>query len=77
MGNPGLHLIGNMLFLWVFSNAVCAKVGNALYPIIYLVMGGLSGVSHLLFDGDPRDRGERDGQRNCRYVPCLVSLKFN
>lgn len=25
-----LHLVGNLIFLWVFGNAVCAKVGNAL-----------------------------------------------
>ena len=23
-----LHLVGNMLFLWIFGNAVCALVGN-------------------------------------------------
>ena len=34
-----LHLIGNMLFLWVFGNAVCAKVGNGVYAIAYVVFG--------------------------------------
>src|SRR3954453_14132003 len=33
------HLLGNMLFLWVFGNAVCAKVGNLAYPMIYLGLG--------------------------------------
>ena len=43
------HLLGNMLFLWVFGNAVCAKVGNLLYPLIYLGLGLVSGVvSHLV-----------------------------
>src|SRR5262245_20154600 len=43
------HLLGNMLFLWVFGNAVCAKVGNLFYPLIYLGLGLVSGVvSHLV-----------------------------
>jgi rhomboid family protein len=43
------HLLGNMLFLWVFGNAVCAKVGNPAYPFVYLGLGFLSGlVSHLV-----------------------------
>jgi membrane associated rhomboid family serine protease len=47
-----LHLLGNMLFLWVFGNAVCAKVGNLAYPFVYLGLGVVAGlVSHLL---DPR-----------------------
>src|SRR5262245_66608048 len=28
-----LHLLGNMLFLWFFANAVCAKVGNLAYGV--------------------------------------------
>jgi len=43
------HLLGNMLFLWVFGNAVCAKVGNLFYPLIYLGLGLVSGIiSHLV-----------------------------
>jgi membrane associated rhomboid family serine protease len=34
-----LHLLGNMLFLWVFGNAVCAKIGNLVYPFVYLGLG--------------------------------------
>jgi hypothetical protein len=30
-----LHLLGNMLFLWIFGNAVCAKIGNIRYLLIY------------------------------------------
>jgi membrane associated rhomboid family serine protease len=47
-----VHLLGNMLFLWVFGNAVCAKVGNLAYPFIYFGLGLVSGlVSHMI---DPR-----------------------
>src|SRR5262245_20903051 len=40
-----LHLLGNMLFLWVFGNAVCAKVGNLAYPFVYF---GLAVVVALI-----------------------------
>ncbi len=51
-GDP-LHLAGNMLFLWVFGNAVCAKVGNFKYLPIYLFVGLGAAAGHLLFHGDP------------------------
>jgi membrane associated rhomboid family serine protease len=46
-----LHLLGNMLFLWIFGNAVCAKVGNLRYLPIYLGLGLISGIAHLTFTG--------------------------
>ncbi|MCE5187158.1 MAG: rhomboid family intramembrane serine protease [Planctomycetaceae bacterium] len=48
-----VHLAGNMLFLWVFGNAVCSKVGNLLYVPVYLLFGLLAASTHLLFDSDP------------------------
>ena len=33
------HLAGNMLFLWVFGNAVCSRIGNLWYPLLYLGLG--------------------------------------
>jgi membrane associated rhomboid family serine protease len=48
-----LHLAGNMLFLWVFGNAVCAKVGNLWYPVIYLGLGLSAGVVHTAADHHP------------------------
>ena len=45
------HLVGNLIFLWVFGNAVCGKVGNVAYPFIFLGLGILAGVVHLLFAG--------------------------
>lgn len=47
------HLIGNMIFLWVFGNAVCAKVGNIQYIPVYLILGLGAAATHLLFDGAP------------------------
>lgn len=48
-----MHLFGNMLFLWAFGNAVCAKVGNFLYLILFFVMTVGAASVHLLFDGNP------------------------
>lgn len=46
-----LHIIGNLVFLWVFGNAVCAKVGNFFYLLIYMGTGILAGIIHIIFDG--------------------------
>lgn len=47
------HLLGNMIFLWAFGNAVCAKVGNFNYLILFFVLALASATVHLLFDGRP------------------------
>lgn len=48
-----LHLFGNMLFLWVFGNAVCAKVGNLTYPFIYFGLGLVAGFVSYAIDPHP------------------------
>ena len=43
-----MHLIGNMLFLWVFSDNIEAVIGTPLYFVFYLA-GGLAGsAAHIL-----------------------------
>jgi len=46
-----IHLLGNLLFLWIFGNAVCAKIGNLAYLPIYIVLGVFAGIAHLVFQG--------------------------
>jgi membrane associated rhomboid family serine protease len=48
-----IHLGGNMLFLWVFGNAVCAKVGNLKYLPIFLFLGLGAAAAHLWLNGSP------------------------
>ncbi len=48
-----LHIIGNMVFLWVFGNAICAKVGNLVYPALYIGFGLAAAIAHLVFSGTP------------------------
>jgi len=44
-----IHLIGNLIFLWLFGNAVCSKIGNLLYLPVYVGLGLIAGISHLIF----------------------------
>jgi membrane associated rhomboid family serine protease len=48
-----IRLIGNLIFLWPFGNAVCGKLGNKLYLLVYLGFGLLAGVTHLLLGVGP------------------------
>lgn len=48
-----VRLIGNLIFLWPFGNAVCAKLGNKLYLLVYLGFGLLAGVIHMLIGVGP------------------------
>lgn len=47
------HLVGNMIFLWVFGNAICSSVGNIAYCFIDLFLGIFASASHLIFNGAP------------------------
>jgi membrane associated rhomboid family serine protease len=45
-----LHLIGNMLYLWIFGNNIEDAMGHARYLLFYLVCGVASSFSHILSD---------------------------
>ena len=42
------HLLGNMLFLWVFGNAVNARLGHAAYAMFYVASGILAAWGYAL-----------------------------
>ncbi|MGD0955613.1 MAG: rhomboid family intramembrane serine protease [Candidatus Acidiferrales bacterium] len=44
-----LHIIGNMLFLWVFGGNVEDRLGHAPYLVFYMVCGIASGISEVAF----------------------------
>lgn len=48
-----MHLIGNMLFLWVFGNSVNAKMRNGPYLLFYLAGGIFAGFGHALLHRNP------------------------
>ena len=47
------HIVGNLIFLWVFGNAVCAKIGNLTYGPVYVVLGMIAGIGGLIFKEIP------------------------
>ncbi|MHC4982189.1 MAG: rhomboid family intramembrane serine protease [Planctomycetota bacterium] len=48
-----LHLLGNMLFLWIFGNAINCKFGHVGYLGFYLFGALASGMAHFTFQGGP------------------------
>ena len=47
------HLLGNMLFLWVFGNAVEDRFGHIGYAVFYLAGGIIAGIGHSLAAPNP------------------------
>ena len=45
------HLLGNMLFLWIFGNAVNAKMGDVAYVLFYLASGVFAGYGFSMVGG--------------------------
>jgi membrane associated rhomboid family serine protease len=48
-----LHLFGNMLFLWVFGNAVCARVGSIGYLASYWAFAIVVATAHVALSDRP------------------------
>ena len=45
-----MHLIGNMLYLWVFGNNIEDVMGHTKYALFYLLCGVLAALSHAVTD---------------------------
>lgn len=45
------HLLGNMLYLWIFGNPICDKLGAIKYFLLFFTLGVIAAVFHLVFDG--------------------------
>jgi membrane associated rhomboid family serine protease len=43
-----VHLAGNMIFLFVFGNAINAKLGHAPFLVFYFLLGALAGLPEVL-----------------------------
>ena len=48
-----LHLLGNMLFLWIFGNAINYKFGHLGYLALYVGAAVVGGMAHYLLTGTP------------------------
>lgn len=51
----GMHLLGNMLFLWVFGDNVEDAMGHLRYLIFYIACGLAAGLVHALMMPDSQD----------------------
>jgi membrane associated rhomboid family serine protease len=47
-----MHLLGNMLFLWIFGNNVEERLGHLAYLLFYLIGGIFSMLAHYLMNPD-------------------------
>ncbi|HSN04032.1 MAG TPA: rhomboid family intramembrane serine protease [Nitrospira sp.] len=45
-----MHLLGNMLYLWIFGNNIEDVMGHVRFVIFYLICGALAALSHALTD---------------------------
>ena len=45
-----MHLVGNMIFLWVFADNIEATIGSVRFVLFYLLGGILAGIAHVLFN---------------------------
>lgn len=45
-----LHLIGNMLYLWIFGDNIEGTLGHLKYLVVYLLMGAASIFFHIVSD---------------------------
>ncbi len=47
-----LHLLGNLLFFWIFGNNVEDRIGRVRFLVFYLIAGVVSTVSHVFWASD-------------------------
>ncbi len=48
-----MHLLGNMIFLWVFGNAICTNTNNGVYLLTFAGCALMAAVVHVVLDGSP------------------------
>ncbi len=44
------HLLGNMLYLWIFGDNVEDRMGHLRYLVFYLLCGLIASLTHILFN---------------------------
>jgi len=52
MHGSWLHLLGNMLFLWIFGNNIEDRLGRVTFVFFYLLCGVGASLAHVLFNLD-------------------------
>ena len=54
------HLLGNMLFLWIFADNIEAIVGNANFIAFYILGGVIAALAHVFLNIDRLLLGEQN-----------------
>jgi len=47
-----LHLVGNMLYLWIFGNNIEDRLGRIVFLLFYLAGGGIAALAQVAVDPD-------------------------
>ncbi|MEO5589353.1 MAG: rhomboid family intramembrane serine protease [Gemmatimonadaceae bacterium] len=47
-----MHIIGNMLYLWIFGDNIEDRIGHAKFLVFYLVCGFAASAAHIVFTAD-------------------------
>ena len=47
-----MHLIGNMLFLWIFADNIEATIGSFKFTIFYILGGIIAALAHIVLNVD-------------------------
>jgi membrane associated rhomboid family serine protease len=48
-----IHIVSNLVILWIFGRHVCRRIGSANYILAYVAVGLASAVVHIVYDGRP------------------------
>lgn len=48
-----IHIVGNLITLWIFGRYVSIKIGNAVFPLVFVLLGFAAAGVHLVYDGRP------------------------
>ena len=71
-----MHVLGNMLFLWVFGDNIEDILGHGKYLLFYLLCGIAAAMAQVLIDPEfarPDGRRQRRHRRRHGRVPGEVS----
>ena len=49
----GVHIVGNLITLWIFGRHVSLKIGHANYLLAYFCLGAIAAAVHFFYDGRP------------------------
>jgi membrane associated rhomboid family serine protease len=47
-----MHIIGNMLYLWIFGDNIENRLGRAKFLVFYLICGFAASAAHILFSAN-------------------------